>query len=302
MAKKSAALLPRRALVATTMLAMAIKPKLAQDAKVDLAPVKALLVGGLKDAKAWEAARPKVVTALDAATKGKLAQDASLEGVIDMLDKLDTAMPEVGAGELDDAAAAAAMNPEPVKPQTAQDTDLLAKLREFLAGKIGDEDMAAIEAMCAPQASDAEKDDEGKKDDGEKKDDKDDGEKKPPFAKDKDMVDKKAMDAAVKAGAKLAEDAAIERMQACRKAEIEVEPFVGKLPNPPTTAAAIYKLALDHKRVDLDGVPESAYGAMVRMLPRPSDEKKDAAPLAMDASAASAFETMFKDSARIGAA
>lgn len=291
-----AALLPRRALVATTMLSMAIKPKLAQDAKVNLAPVKALLVGGLKDAKAWRDVRPKVVTALDAATKGKLAQDASLDGVIDLIDKLDTAMPEIDAGELDDAAAAAAMNPEPVKPQTAQDTDLLAKLREFLAGKIGDEDMAAIEAMCAPQASDEEKDDEGKKND------KDDGEKKPPFAKDKDMVDKKAMDAAVKAGAKLAEDAAIERMQACRKAEIEVEPFIGKLPNPPTTAAAIYKLALDHKRVDLDGVPESAYGAMVRMLPRPSDDKKDPAPLAMDASAASAFDSMFEHAGRIKAA
>lgn len=292
-----AALLPRRALVATTMLAMAIRPKLAQDAKVDLAPVKALLVDGLKDAKAWKDARPKVVTALEAAAKGKLAQDASLDGMIDMLDKLDTAMPEVAAAEMDDAAAAAAMNPEPVKPQTAQDTDLMAKLREFLAGKIGDEDMAAIEAMCAPQAADAEKDED------DKKDDKDDGEKKPPFAKDKDMVDKKAMDEAVRRGAKIAEDAAIARMQACRKAEIEVLPIVGTLPGVvPTQPHEIYKLALDHARIDVEGVPESAFGAMVRMLPRPGDQKAEPKPLAMDASAASAFDAMFENAGRIKAA
>ena len=36
------------------------------------------------------------------------------------------------------------------------------------------------------------------------------------------------------------------------------------------SAAAVYKVALDHLKVDLAGVPESAYGAVLAAMPKPS--------------------------------
>lgn len=51
------------------------------------------------------------------------------------------------------------------------------------------------------------------------------------------------------------------------KAKADVFPHVGAVVGM-DSAAAIYKLALDAAKVDLNGVPESAYGPMVAMLPK----------------------------------
>lgn len=65
--------LSRRALVVRTAVAAYLAPKLAQDQKVDLAP----LVAGLT-AKNFKTEAPKLVAAVTAAVKGKLAQDANI--------------------------------------------------------------------------------------------------------------------------------------------------------------------------------------------------------------------------------
>jgi hypothetical protein len=78
-----------------------------------------------------------------------------------------------------------------------------------------------------------------------------------------------AMDAAISAAVRQAEDRAVARMAAVHQAVREVRPFVGDLAAPPAEAAAVYRLALDHLKVDLTGIPEAAFGAVLRMQPKP---------------------------------
>jgi hypothetical protein len=61
---------------------------------------------------------------------------------------------------------------------------------------------------------------------------------------------------------------ALTEAAAIRTAEREVEPFIGEVAAM-DSAAGVYKLALDHLKVDLTGVPESAYGAVLRTQPKP---------------------------------
>lgn len=78
---------------------------------------------------------------------------------------------------------------------------------------------------------------------------------------------------------------------AIREAERAVRPHIGEVTVALDSAAAVYKLALDHAGVDLNGVPKSAYKAMVGML------KTDAAPkIAVDhAASVSGFAGRFPD-------
>ncbi len=75
-----------------------------------------------------------------------------------------------------------------------------------------------------------------------------------------------------------------------RVAEAEVEPFVGKVP-PMRTAAAIYKLALDARGIDLTGVRPSAYGDIVRRM------SVSGRQMAHDS--ANAFDRRFPDAPRV---
>lgn len=64
------------------------------------------------------------------------------------------------------------------------------------------------------------------------------------------------------------------------------------------SAAAVYKLALDHLKVDVTGVPESAYGAMFRALPKAADPAPQPR-VAMDAGGDAKFRELFPDAAEI---
>ena len=88
-------------------------------------------------------------------------------------------------------------------------------------------------------------------------------------------VAKPAMDAAIKA----AGDATVKRMQDVREAEDLVEPLIGKVRGQ-DNAPAIYRLALDHAKVDVTGVDPTAYRALVQMLIKQQDA--DDAPAAGD--------------------
>jgi len=85
----------RKALVASGALMAFLSPRLAKDAA--LPDINALL----KDVNAanWGAQKPKIRMALDAALIGKLAKDASLDEVVNMLDKLDDITDETAADE-----------------------------------------------------------------------------------------------------------------------------------------------------------------------------------------------------------
>jgi hypothetical protein len=110
--------------------------------------------------------------------------------------------------------------------------------------------------------------------------------------KDKSMAGMPGMDAALKA----VEKATIARMNAIRQAEKEVQPLIGEVVAQ-DSAEAVYKLALDNASVDLTGVHASAYGAMVRMLPKPGDIKQPR--VAMDAASTSDFAKRFPTAGKL---
>jgi hypothetical protein len=74
-------------------------------------------------------------------------------------------------------------------------------------------------------------------------------------------IGKPAMDAAIRISA----DATMQRMQAVRQAEDDVEPIIGRVRGQ-TTAEAVYRLALDHMKVDLEGLPAVAFGPLFQRL------------------------------------
>jgi len=237
----------RRALMLNGALAAFLAPKLAQDAKLDLSGVLAGV-----NAKTLPKTGKALATKIVAATKGKLAQDetldaddvvkviAAVQGVTDVPAEDDEMDAEDGDAD---------------KPAVDADDDVVAKLMAFLDGKLSDEDMASLGEIVGGTAADEEPD------------------APPGGRKPGDVPAKPAMDAAAisrKIGTTVAE---------MRQAERDVAPIIGEVKIAVDSAAAIYKLALDHAKVDIKGVHPSAYRAMVAMLPKGDDAKP---PLALD--------------------
>ena len=90
MSKKD--LLTRKGAVAMGALMIALKPKLAMDAKIDLAP----LFKGVT-AKNFKEKKPAIVEGVTTLTAGKLAQDASINDVAALLDSLEGVEPAEAA-------------------------------------------------------------------------------------------------------------------------------------------------------------------------------------------------------------
>jgi hypothetical protein len=255
--------------------------KLAADAKIDIMPtLRAVTL------KTWATDKPKIKAALDAACKGKLAADADLEDVIELLDKLDDV-----TDELDDMAPGEAA-PVVAKAATDDDGEMLDRLSGVLKAQgLSDDQVAAVMAAMKPEV--------------------DAGPAKPVAQDDKDKdkpvgITKAAMDAAIKvasdAAAKSAEGTTIARLQAVRQAERDAQPFLGALDAAPDTAAAIYKLALDAAGVDVTDVPPAAYGALLRALPKPGEAKPaNTARVALDAAGGKGLDDMFPNRNRLSA-
>lgn len=184
-----------------------VLPKLAQDAQVDL-------TGALKgiDKTNGKTKIPAVVAAITTLTKGKLAEDATLDG-------------------------------------------LAASVTLALDADKDDEEMAEDE------------DDEDKEDIAEDEDDPENGLTKP------------AMDAAIAAGVK----SAVAKVEAIHEAKRDVEPVIGLVTVTQDSAASVYKLALDHMKVDLADVPPAAYRALFRSLAPKVGETQAAPTVALDA-------------------
>lgn len=277
MAKK--ALTPTAAVAKGAIIAY-LRPKLAQDAKVDVHP---LFVGVTKDNLA--AKRSDIASGLKALVKGKLAQDADIEDVVALLDTL---QPEVEGQDTDPNAGI-----PPVKtPEVTIDSDMpafMAKLKEFLKDKIGEEDLKALEALATDED---EEDENGKK---KAATDSDHPEKKP------DVVTKAAMDAAIANAVKTAVQTTRATEQAIRDAEREVRPYVGELAMAHDSAEGVYRTALATMKVDVEGVDEMPLGALKAILktqPVPGQRRQGALP-AMDAKAAGGFAERHPGASRI---
>lgn len=153
------------------------------------------------------------------------------------------------------------------------------------AGKLAaDAKLAADELEKVVEAvAEAESDKEEDEEIAEKvaKDEDDDGEEK---------VSKPAMDAAITAAVKATES----RMQAIRRAEQEVRTVIGDIVAQ-DSADAVYKMALDHLKVDLTGVDSSLYGTLFRTVSSAaSAAKSKSSTIAQDAAKSTgAFEQLF---------
>lgn len=269
--------LSRKAALAKGALAVYLRPKLAQDAKIDLTR----LLAGVT-AKNFAAKKAGIVAALTVATAGKLAQDADIADVVEMLDTLDS---EADAALDDDVPADPVV--EPVDEMSA-DADPLDRVSAFLKGKISDEDIARVCEMLKPMGAADEPPPTP-------------GAPKPP-TDDDDSVKRPAMDAAIAAAcaaaARAAETSTIARLNGIQEARDAVAPYVGKLAIACDSAAAVYKAALDVMKVDVEGVHPSAYRAVLAAQPKPGEVNKPR--VAMDAEAdISAFAKLFPDAPRV---
>jgi hypothetical protein len=250
--------LSRKAALAKGAL-LALKPKLAADAKLELNPILAGIT-----ASNWLTKKAGIVAAI----KPKLAADADLDGLINLIDSLDSADDNVG---LDDEPAEMADVP-------AADAGPVDEILEMLRGKISDDDMSAVEGLLRGLKLAGDEEEKPADKPAEDTPPPTPGTPAPPAtsdtpAQDEDMVSKPAMDAAIKTAVARAESAAVNRMRGIADAEKAVQPWVGVLTIAADSAETVYKTALETMGVDVAGVHPSAYRAILQAQPKPGEVK-----------------------------
>lgn len=281
MPKNTAVKMTRRAASVLGVLSLHMQPKLAQDAKLDLRPIVAKLTS-----KNFKDSKPAIIVALRDATKGKLATDASIDDVAKMLDVLEQVDVAKGDDEIE------------VMPEETMDAEG-GGLKEFLKGKLGEDDYnAACKMMGA--AADAETDEDKKKREEEAAKKAAEDAEKIVDEKTKDMVTKGAMDQAIKAAVDAAEKKAVANQREIRDAENFVRPWVGTLAMAHDSAIDVYRTALTSIGVeDADKINDvTAMRAVLKAQPLPGAASKKPAP-AMDAAAEKSFAERFPHAARI---
>jgi hypothetical protein len=273
--------LSRKAAVAQGALVAFLRPKLAQDAKVDLTP----MLAGVTQ-KNFRDRKPKIIQSLKDATKGKLAKDATIDDVIELLDQLE----EIEPAEVVEAAV---NDPNGLGPEATDASN--SDARAFLASKgLSPEDISKVIAMLdGPDGAAAEAMDAAKRAQADAD--------RLKAEKDK-MITKPAMDAAIAAAVKAAEERAAKTQRDIRDAEREVRPRVGELAIAHDSAEAVFKTALTAMGVDIADVEPSAYRSLFKAIPAAPTQPRKSAHLAQDAASVSSFNTRFPDAAKIGIA
>jgi hypothetical protein len=246
--------LSRKAALAKGAL-LALKPKLAADAKLELNPILA----GITAAN-WKEKKAGIAEAI----KPKLAKDADLESVMQLLDSLD-------GGDEDDLDVG--LDDEPTE-MPAVDASPIDDICSMLKGKVSDEDMSAIESKLR-----------GLKLAGDEEEETPPAEKKPAMdnppptpgtnapggepAKKDDSVSKPAMDAAINTAVKAAEAATIKRLNDIADAKEVAHAYVGKLSVAFDSAESVYRTALETLGVKVEGIHPSAFRAVLEAQPKP---------------------------------
>jgi 8-oxo-dGTP pyrophosphatase MutT (NUDIX family) len=280
-----AVLLTRKGAVAMGALMIALKPKLAQDAKIDLGPI----VAGLTH-KNFATKKAGIVEGVKKATTGKLAQDASIEDIAQLVDALEG--PEVIEDENTDPTSGL-----PVVGKGPDETTMDAGaegVRQFLADKLSDEDIAKVCSMIGGASAADELDDDADTNAPPAQDE----------DKEKEMVDKPAMDAAIAKAVADTTSSVTAKVTQCqreiREAERKVRPYVGELAMACDSAEAVYRAALTALGLGdkIKEVHASALRTILEMQPLP-DRRPKAPAVAMDAAGAKNFAERFPEANRI---
>lgn len=282
--------LSRKASVAQGALLAYLAPKLATDAKIDLAPSLAKTT-----AKNFKASRAALAADVKKITTGKLAKDATIESadlekVLDVIEMIE---------------------PSEEEPDTVADADPDGNLRKFIKDRKMSKD--AVQKACDEmgEAEDADLDEtEEEKKAREAKEAKD-KKARDKAAKDKaaadaekaegEKVDKKAMDAAIKSATKQAVDEANATQRAIRDAEREVRGHVGDIVIAHDSAEAVYRTALatlGEDEGEIKDLPLGALRAILKRIPLPGARPTR---IAADSAPNKGFDERFPDAKRIRA-
>jgi uncharacterized protein len=260
--------LSRKAVQVRGALIAYFAPKLAADAKINLS---APLLG--MDAKNFTDKKAAIVASLKASTAGKLAADASVEDLTDLLDKLDDPslvdMTAADENDMDDV------------DQPAGDADPIDAAKDFLKGLLSPEDFAKLETMLAgtavPPAADSEHDDEDTP--------------KP--------ITQTAMDAAIASAVKRAKSEAAQEQVEIAGALRTVRPWVGELAMSFDSAEGVLRHTLGLLGVTkASTIHPSALEDVLLAQPKPGARVANPAP-AMDAAAAKSYADRFPNAARV---
>lgn len=258
------------------VLAAFLAPKLAQDSALKPGELDSLLKG-IKLA-GYAEQKKEIFDAVKSTFGKRLAQDASVEDLADLLDQLESEdYDDDDMGEDKGKIAGAADGPgDPgeelmkclaecnLPPEMLEKINGLVSKLAKPAGAIDEDLEAADKAKATAKDKFPEK---GKEDAMPKPEDK------------KPAMDAAAMERSVSA-----------RIAARFQAAEDVQPYIGKVnAMAADSAEAIYKLALDAAKVDLTGVPVGAYKSLVKMLPKPDESRPTGTGLAADAKERASF-------------
>lgn len=278
--------LSRKATYAAGALAVFLRPKLATDAKLDFLPGLLSSVS----AKNFADKKPTLIAGITDALKGKLAKDMALDALPGMVDEIEKA--QVPEGHDLDPNSGLPMSAEEMHKKT-MDAEEDDESTRFLKSKLSAEDWAAYDNLrhrghdAEPETEEERRRRETAAHDAEEKE--------------KDMVTKPAMDAALKATREAAIKETKAELNAIREAEKFVHPWVGSIAIACDSAIDVYKTAL--KAMAVDGADEVndvvALKAMIKVQPLPGSKKASSDELAQDSGVVSDYHKMFPGAARI---
>lgn len=235
----------------------------------------------------WRDTKAAVHSAVLVATRGKLATDATVDDLVEVLASLDNTSGESVVRDMDLGEEDKKEEEEEPKKSATDESDLAEKVRALLSGKISDEDLAAVIALITPAAAAMV------------------GEEAEEMAKTKEMaknepedtVSRAAMDAAIRAA--VTKVGAEQQLRAGQiiAALARVRPLVGELSSTNTGAAfdsadAVYRTALNLLSIPIDGVHPSAFPHLLDMYRRttPRQIATDHAPRSSSAAATTLLE------------
>lgn len=236
--------------------------------------IRAALGAYLKPRLAQDAA-PKELTAILNANK---SPKAIAQAVAKLCKSRLAADMEIEPEELVEIIEASEQTVEPEEEvKVTGDSDHEAIISLLREAGVSEEVIAKIAASLAPAAAMDEENDDDKKE--------------------KDKVDKPAMDAAIR----LAEDAAIKKAAAnfrsVREAEQAVRPLIGDVVAM-DSAEDVYRTALEQSGVDITDVHPSAFPSLVKMAISQKENSRPA-PLAQDSASISDFEKAFPTAGKL---
>jgi len=284
---KTTALSPRAAIAAGAIFTY-VRPRLAQDAKIDLKSVLLPMRGG----KSFHDSKDAIANAVRSVTKDKLAQDADIDDIAHLLDAIENVVDAPAAsvptglgeenGEMDIPNKEDIPQPADPRLETEAKDDetpeLMAKIREFIAAHVDEDTLAQFDQLVGsghaeedvPEVDDVINNPDNEDDDA--------------MSRDNKPMTKGAMDAAIKAAVAVSEQRARATRAAIRAAEAAVRPIVGELAIAYDSADEVYKAALVAMKVpDVDKIHPSAYPTVLGFAQQANKPRSGARQIAQDA-------------------